>query len=665
LPHEGRLSDRADRCHHGHKAARGEDTMADQDLPVIANFAVRRRAYIAPDGGVLSELPNFASNQSVVVSMYCAMAMARSFDLKAVSLQRTGRLGTYATSLGQEAVGVGIASAMRPGDVLLPSYRDNAALLLRGVKMEEILLFWGGDERGNCWSGPAHDFPFCIPVGSQAPHAAGVGYAFKYHKEARVAVCILGDGATSKGDVFEAMNFAGVWKLPVVFVVNNNQWAISVPLKWQTASRTLAQKAIAAGFSGEQVDGNDVIAVRAALETIALQVLGEAGRDITAPFGSIFLDAKLLPISRLLTVMRDVSRRPVHRRASRDAAGMLDLRREIAKRYARYGSSVPLDQIIVTAGAIDGVNLALSALLRPGDSVAVEDPCFFPASFSLRRFGLKLVPIPVNPQDGFDLDVLERVFAIGGAKACLMMPSCQNPLGVSLSLEKKARLVRLIERYEVPLIENDAYGEFLPPEEGGSSCKAYDRAGLVIHCSSFSNSLSPELRVGWISAGRFRDRVLSVKFLTRMSSHAITQQTVAEFLRHENFDHHLRNLRSMLGERRRKGLSELDKWGRLITSRSNPKSGYIVWAKLPEGIDSLHLFKIAAAEGLSFVPGALFSVDRLRQNEIALNLSFAWTDETVEALDRLGSLIEDTKIEGSRRRVARHPSRQRVNSVGD
>ena len=250
--------------------------MADQDLPVIAKFAVRRRAYIAPDGGVLSEPPNFASDQGVVVSMYRAMALARSFDLKAVSLQRTGRLGTYATSLGQEAVEVGIASAMRLEDVLLPSYRDNAALLLRGVKMEEILLFWGGDERGNRWSGPAHDFPFCIPVGSQAPHAAGVGYAFKYRKEARTAVCILGDGATSKGDVFEAMNFAGVWKLPVVFVVNNNQWAISVPLKWQTASQTLAQKAIAAGFSGEQVDGNDVIAVRAALDAaIAAARTGE------------------------------------------------------------------------------------------------------------------------------------------------------------------------------------------------------------------------------------------------------------------------------------------------------------------------------------------------------------------------------------------------------
>ena len=257
--------------------------MADQDLPVIAKFAVRRRAYIAPDGSVLRDLPDFASDQELVVSLYRAMVLARTFDLKAVSLQRTGRLGTYATSLGQEAVAVGLASAMRPEDTLLPSYRDNAALLWRGVTMEEILLFWGGDERGNHWSGPTHDFPFCIPVGSQAPHAAGVAYAFKYRKEARVAVCIFGDGATSKGDVWEAMNFAGIWKLPVVFVVNNNQWAISVPLKLQTASQTLAQKAIAAGFSGEQVDGNDVIAVRAAADAaIASARAGEGPRLIEA-----------------------------------------------------------------------------------------------------------------------------------------------------------------------------------------------------------------------------------------------------------------------------------------------------------------------------------------------------------------------------------------------
>src|SRR6266446_5385458 len=243
-----------------------ETLSGDEQFPVVARFEIRRRAYLAPDGAGLRRLPSFASDTELLVSFYRAMVLARAFDLKAVSLQRTGRLGTYAVGLGQEAVSIGVASAMREEDVLLPSYRDNAALLWRGVKMEEILLFWGGDERGNCSSGPPHDFPYCIPVGSQAPHAAGVAYAFRFRKEPRVAVCLFGDGATSKGDVWEAMNFAGVWKLPVVFVANNNQWAISVPLKLQTASETLAQKAIAAGFGGEQVDGNDVIAVGAAAD---------------------------------------------------------------------------------------------------------------------------------------------------------------------------------------------------------------------------------------------------------------------------------------------------------------------------------------------------------------------------------------------------------------
>src|SRR5712675_1672389 len=254
-----------------------ETLSGDEQFPVIARFEIRRRAYLAPDGAGLRRLPSFASDTELLVSFYRAMVLARAFDLKAVSLQRTGRLGTYAVALGQEAVGVGIASAMRQEDALLPSYRDNAALLWRGVKMEEILLFWGGDERGSLSSGPAHDFPYCIPVASQAPHAAGVAYAFKFRKEPRVAVCLFGDGATSKGDVWEAMNFAGVHKLPVVFVANNNQWAISVPLKWQTASQTLAQKAIAAGFPGEQVDGNDVIAVRAAAEDAIAQARAGGG----------------------------------------------------------------------------------------------------------------------------------------------------------------------------------------------------------------------------------------------------------------------------------------------------------------------------------------------------------------------------------------------------
>jgi 2-oxoisovalerate dehydrogenase E1 component alpha subunit len=257
----------------------GDQTPTKEELPVVARFEVRRRSYLAHDGTVKNRLPNFASDTKLLYSLYRGMVLLRAFDHKAVSLQRTGRLGTFAVSLGQEAVSIGVASAMRDVDALFPSYRENGALLWRGMKMEEILLFWGGDERGNISSNPAHDFPYCIPVGSQAPHAAGVAYAFKLRKQPRVAVCLFGDGATSKGDVWEAMNFAGVRRLPVVFVANNNQWAISVPLSLQTASETLAQKAIAAGFVGEQVDGNDVIAVHvAASEAIAR---ARAGRGPT------------------------------------------------------------------------------------------------------------------------------------------------------------------------------------------------------------------------------------------------------------------------------------------------------------------------------------------------------------------------------------------------
>jgi pyruvate dehydrogenase E1 component alpha subunit len=139
---------------------------ATEELPVVARFEVRRRNYLAPDGSTNRPLPTFATDAKLLVGLYRAMVLLRRFDRKAVALQRTGRLGTYAVSLGQEAVSVGIASAMRDEDVLLPSYRDNGALIWRGVKLEEILLFWGGDERGNDFSGPVHDFPFCVPVGS-------------------------------------------------------------------------------------------------------------------------------------------------------------------------------------------------------------------------------------------------------------------------------------------------------------------------------------------------------------------------------------------------------------------------------------------------------------------------------------------------------------------
>lgn len=230
-----------------------------------ATFTIGYTRFLDADGSVVTPLPEFARDAHALIPLYRAMVLTRAFDAKAVALQRTGRLGTYASSLGQEAVMVGTASAMRPQDVLLPSFREHGAQLWRGVTMLELLLYWGGDERGSDFAGPREDFPVCVPVASHIPHAVGVALAFKLRHEPRVAVCIFGDGATSKGDMAEALNMAGVWQLPAVFVINNNGWAISLPVHRQTAAATLAQKAIAAGFPGEQVDGNDIIAVRDAV----------------------------------------------------------------------------------------------------------------------------------------------------------------------------------------------------------------------------------------------------------------------------------------------------------------------------------------------------------------------------------------------------------------
>ncbi len=227
----------------------------------VATFSVDYTRFMNPDGSLCGPLPVFAEDPSRLMELYRDMVRLRAFDAKAIALQRTGRLGTYASSLGQEAVAVGVGAAMTAEDVLLPSFREQGAQFCHGVTMVEILRYWGGDERGSDYAGPREDFPICVPVGTHAPHAVGVALAFKLRRQPRVAVCVVGDGATSKGDVYEAMNLAGVWRLPVVFVVNNNGWAISVPRARQTACETLAQKAIAAGFPGHQVDGNDVIAV--------------------------------------------------------------------------------------------------------------------------------------------------------------------------------------------------------------------------------------------------------------------------------------------------------------------------------------------------------------------------------------------------------------------
>jgi pyruvate dehydrogenase E1 component alpha subunit len=232
----------------------------------VARFIVEYTRFLDPNGELQRDLPAFARHTSELRDLYQQMIWVRLFDYKAVTLQRTGKLNTYASTLGQEAISVGIDSSMQKEDILCPFYRDYAAQLMRGVKMSEILSFWKGNEWGNHFSQCPADFPICVPIATQLLHAAGVATAFKLRQQARVVVTTCGDGTTSEGDFYEALNIAGVWQLPVVFVINNNQWAISVSRRHQSHAQTLAQKAIAAGIPGEQVDGNDLIAVKFLLD---------------------------------------------------------------------------------------------------------------------------------------------------------------------------------------------------------------------------------------------------------------------------------------------------------------------------------------------------------------------------------------------------------------
>ncbi|WP_131783046.1 pyruvate dehydrogenase (acetyl-transferring) E1 component subunit alpha [Legionella gresilensis] len=231
-------------------------------MTIIAHFEIAFKQFLDEQGKLHNSLPTWAEDGSILQELYRIMVRTRIFDKKAIALQRTGRMGTYAPINGQEAISTAIGHVMHKEDVLIPYYRDYAAQLQRGVKMAEILAYWGGDERGSQFNCNSGDLPICVPIASQCLHATGVAFAFKYRKQPRVAVTCIGEGGTSEGDFYEAINVAGAWHLPVVFVVNNNRWAISVPLAKQTACKTIAQKAIAAGFEGIQVDGNDVIACR-------------------------------------------------------------------------------------------------------------------------------------------------------------------------------------------------------------------------------------------------------------------------------------------------------------------------------------------------------------------------------------------------------------------
>ncbi|MBZ2167365.1 pyruvate dehydrogenase (acetyl-transferring) E1 component subunit alpha [Marinobacter sp. F4216] len=243
-------------------------------------FHVDSTRYLDELGKPLDDLPAQASDIERVVSAYRNMVLTRTFDAKAIALQRTGKCGTYPSVLGHEVIGTAIGQSLAPSDVFVPYYRDQAAHILRGVSLCELLLYWGGDERGSAWKHCPEDLPIAVPIATQCCHAVGVASAIRIRDEARAVVCCVGDGGTSKGDFLESINLAGAWHLPVVFVVINNQWAISTPRSVQSGADTLAQKAIGVGLPGHIVDGNDYFATIEALDTALERARGGKGGSI-------------------------------------------------------------------------------------------------------------------------------------------------------------------------------------------------------------------------------------------------------------------------------------------------------------------------------------------------------------------------------------------------
>lgn len=250
-------------------------------MTIAARYEIEYLQYLGPEGALVAEPPADLADPKVLLPLFKQMLFVRTFDSKAIALQRTGKLGTYAACLGHEATHVGIGASMQPDDTFAPSYREYGAQFMRGVKPREVLLYWGGDERGNDFSGPKQDYPWCVPISTQMLYSAGAALKFKLRGEKNMAVAVCGDGGSSKTDFYAAVNSAGAYSLPLVLCVVNNGWAISVPRSAQTGAATLAQKGLAGGLHCLQVDGNDLIAVLAGMRRASERARsGEGGSVI-------------------------------------------------------------------------------------------------------------------------------------------------------------------------------------------------------------------------------------------------------------------------------------------------------------------------------------------------------------------------------------------------
>jgi DNA-binding transcriptional MocR family regulator len=375
-----------------------------------------------------------------------------------------------------------------------------------------------------------------------------------------------------------------------------------------------------------------------AVSDLVFEVLDAMRRRNVVPLGSAFPSPVLFPLPKLGQLLGQGARRlDPWRTVDAMAPGSAELRRQIAKRYAAQGVRVRPEEILVTAGALEALNLCLQAVTRPGDVVAIESPAFYAALQAIERLGLRAVEIATHPGEGVDLGSLEAAIRRHDVKACWLMPTFQNPTGASMPTERKRELVELLARHRVPLIEDDVYaelhsGEALPP------AKAFDAAGLVMHCGSFSKSLAPGYRLGWVAPGIAFERVERLKLTTSIATSIPVQDGIAEYLKHGGYDHHLRTLRARLREQGAQMLRAVEQRFPAGTRVTRPGGGYFLWVELPRGTDAMRVYREALGRGVSVAPGPIFSAKRRFGHCLRLNHGHPWTEAMEKAVALLGRL---------------------------
>lgn len=370
------------------------------------------------------------------------------------------------------------------------------------------------------------------------------------------------------------------------------------------------------------------------------QILDSVRDPSVVPLGSSFPSPYLYPLDKLGRFLASAARKFDPLATVTDLPpGNEELRRQLARRYLAQGATVSPQEIVITSGAMEGLNLCLQAITRPGDLIAIESPTFYAGLQASERLGLKVIEIPSHPREGVSLAALEDALRHYPIKACLFMLNFANPTGSRVSDEHKLALLELLRRHDVPLIEDDVYAELYFGQQAPLSSKAGDRTGLVMHVSSFSKSLAPGYRVGWVAAGRYANRIQRQKLSTSLATTIPVQIALADYLKQGGYEKHLRHLRNMLAIQEAELAQAIERHFPPGTRMARPQGGYFLWLELPPQVDTLLLHQQALSVGISVAPGPIFSAKREFGHHLRLNFGHSDSPRLQSAMATLGELI--------------------------